>query len=74
MWLGFSFLYLRQNIKPYTSNRLGLSWKILQKNILPEFRLIKSNSRLIDSDRIAHLILQLTQFKLYIKNLYFEQV
>ena len=53
MWLGFSFLYLRQNIKPYTSNRLGLSWKILQKNILPEFRLIKSNSRLIDSDRIA---------------------
>ena len=24
MWLGFSFLYLGQNIKPYTSHGLGL--------------------------------------------------
>ena len=32
---------------------LGLSWKILQKNILPDFRLIESNSRLIKLDRIA---------------------
>ena len=31
---------------------LGLSWKILQKNILPEFRSIESNSRLIEPDRI----------------------
>ena len=30
-WLGFSLLYLRQNIKPYMLNGLGLSWKILQK-------------------------------------------
>ena len=52
-WLGFSLLYLRQNIKPYTSNGLGLSWKILQKNILPEFRSIESNSQSIEQDRIA---------------------
>ena len=37
---------------------LGLSWKILQKNILPDFRLIESNSRLIKLDRIAQWILQ----------------
>ena len=53
MWLGFSLLYLRQNIKSYTSNELGLSWKILQKNILPEFRSIESNSQSIEPDRIA---------------------
>ena len=43
MWLGFSLLYLGQNIKPYTSNGLGLSWKIFQKNVLPEFRSVESN-------------------------------
>ena len=46
-WLRFFLLYLRKNIKPYTSNRLGLSWKILQKNNLHEFRSIKSNSQSI---------------------------
>ena len=52
-WLGFSLLYLRKNVKPYTSYGFGLSWKILQKNILLMFRLIESNSRSIESDRIA---------------------
>ena len=37
---------------------LGLSWKILQKNILPEFRSIESKSRLIEPDRIAQWTLQ----------------
>ena len=37
---------------------LGLSWKILQKNILPEFRSIESNSWLIEPDRIAQWTLQ----------------
>ena len=37
---------------------LGLSWKILQKNILPDFRSIKSNSQSIKPDRIAQWILQ----------------
>ena len=41
MWLGFSLLYLRQNIKSYTSNGLGLSWKNLQKNNLYELRSIE---------------------------------
>ena len=40
-WLGFFLLYLRQNIKPYTSYRLGLRWKNRQKNILHELRLIE---------------------------------
>ena len=37
---------------------LGLSWKILLKNILPDFRLIESNSRSIEPDQIAQWILQ----------------
>ena len=37
---------------------LALSWKILQKNILLDFRSIESNSRLIEPDRIAQWILQ----------------
>ena len=37
---------------------LGLSWKILQKNILPNFRSIESNSRSIEPDWIAQWILQ----------------
>ena len=37
---------------------LGLSWKILQKNILLDFRSIKSSSRSIKLDRIAQWILQ----------------
>ena len=37
---------------------LELSWKILQKNILPDFRLIESNSRSIVPNRIAQWILQ----------------
>ena len=53
MWLGFSLLYLRQNIKPYTSNGPGLSWKILQKNNLHEFQSIKSNSRSIELGRFT---------------------
>ena len=31
MWLWFFLLYLRQNIKSYTSDGLGLIFKILQK-------------------------------------------
>ena len=53
---------------------LGLSWKILQKSIPPDFLSIESNSRLIEPVKIAHLIMQLTRFQLYIKDLYFEQV
>ena len=30
MWLGFSFLYLRQNIKPYMSNR---AWAELENSV-----------------------------------------
>ena len=52
-WLGFFLLYLRQNIKSYMSNGLGLSWKILQKNNLHEFRLIESNSRSIELGRFT---------------------
>ena len=37
---------------------LGLSWKILQKNILPDFRSIESNSRSIKPDRMKQWILQ----------------
>ena len=37
---------------------LGLSWKILQKNILLDFRLIESNSRSIKPDRMEQWILQ----------------
>ena len=51
-WLGFSLLYLRQNIKLYTSNRLGLSWKILQKNNPHDFRSVKSNSRSIKPSKL----------------------
>ena len=52
-WLGFSFLYLRQNIKPYTSNGLGLSWKFCRKNNLHDFRSIESNSQLIEPGRFT---------------------
>ena len=48
MWIGFSLLYLRQNIKSYTSNRLGLSWKFCRKNNLHDFWSIESNSWSID--------------------------
>ena len=37
---------------------LGLSWKILQKNILPDFWSIESNSQSIEPDQIAQWILQ----------------
>ena len=37
---------------------LGPSWKILQKNILPDFRSIESNFQLTEPDRIAQWILQ----------------
>ena len=37
---------------------LKLSWKILQKNIMPDFLSIESNSQSIESDRIAQWILQ----------------
>ena len=50
-WLEFSLLYLRQNIKSYTSNGLGLSWKILQKNNLHDFRSVESNSWLIEPSK-----------------------
>ena len=51
MRLGFFLLYLRQNIKLYTSNGLGLSWKILQKNNLHELRSIESNFWLMEPCR-----------------------
>ena len=37
---------------------LGLSWKILQKNSLLDFRSIESNPRSIEPDQIAQWILQ----------------
>ena len=37
---------------------LGLSWKILQKKILPNFWSIESNSWSIEPNRIAQWILQ----------------
>ena len=52
-WLGFSLLYLRQNIKSYTSNGLGLSWKFYRKNNIHDFWLIESNSRLIEPGRFT---------------------
>ena len=55
-WLGFFLLYLRQNIKPYTSNELGLSWKILQKNNLHELWSIESNFRSIEPCRKSIVI------------------
>ena len=55
-WLGFFLLYLRQNIKPYTSNELGLSWKILQKNNLHELWSIESNFRSIKPCRKSIVI------------------
>ena len=36
-WLEFSLLYLRQNLKPYMSNGLGLSWKFCRKKICTTF-------------------------------------
>ena len=53
MWLGFFLLYLKQNIKSYTSNELGLSWKILQKNNLHKLWSIKSNFRSIELCRFT---------------------
>ena len=52
-WLGFSLLYLGQNIKPYMSNRLGLSWKFCRKNNLHNFRSIESKSRSIETSRFT---------------------
>ena len=43
----------RQNIKPYTSNGLGLSWKFCRKNNLHDFQSIESNSRLIELGRFT---------------------
>ena len=54
-WLGFFLLYLRQNIKPYTSNGLWLSWKFYQKkkkkNILHKVWSIESNFQSIEPCR-----------------------
>ena len=48
-WLRFFLLYLSQNIKPYTSNRLGLSWKnYAEKKNLHELQSIESNFRSIE--------------------------
>ena len=44
-------LYLRQNIKPYTSYGVGLSWKFCKKSILHELQSIKSNFLSIKSCR-----------------------
>ena len=53
MWLGFSLLYLRQNIKSYTSNGLRVSWKILQKNNLHKLQSIEPNFQLIEPGRFT---------------------
>ena len=66
MWLEFSLLYLRQNIKPYTSNGFGLSLKFCRKNNLHDFQSIEFNSRSIELDRNSIPTLH--------KNTYFEQV
>ena len=47
-WLGFFLLYLKQNIKSYTSYGLGLSWKFRRKSILHKLRSIESNFQLIE--------------------------
>ena len=52
-WLGFFLLYLRKNIKPYTSNGLGLSWKFCRKNNLHDFRSIEANSQSIKPSRFT---------------------
>ena len=58
MWLGYFFLYLKQNIKSYTSYGLGLSWKFCRKNNLYEVRLIESYFRSIEPCRFNPIILQ----------------
>ena len=52
-WLRFSLLYLGQNIKPYTLNRLGLSWKFCRKKNLHDFWLVESNSWSIEPGRFT---------------------
>ena len=47
---------------------LGLSWKILQKNIQPDFWSIEPNFRSIKLDRIAQWILQQLDSKFTQKN------
>ena len=44
-WLGFSLLYLRQNIKPYTSNGLGWIGNFCRKKI---YRTFNRSSLILD--------------------------
>ena len=53
MWLGFFLLYLRQNIKHYTSNGLRLSWKILPKKKIARASIDRVNSQPIEPDRFT---------------------
>ena len=65
MWLEFFLLYLKQNIKPYTSYGLGLSWKFCRKNNLHEVQSIESNFRSIEPCRFSPINFSITQFQLY---------
>ena len=67
--LGFPLYTRSKTLNPTHHMGLGLSWKILQKNNLLDFRSIEPNFRSIEPDRIAQWILQLTRFQLYIKDL-----
>ena len=58
MCLGFPLYTRRSRSETLILSGLGLSWKILQKIVLPEFRSIESKFRLIKPSRNAHLILQ----------------
>ena len=67
MWLGFCLCTRRIRFETLILNVLKLSWKFCKKNNLHDFQSIESNSRSIEPVRIAHSILQLTRFQLYIK-------
>ena len=47
--LGFPLYIEGSRSETLILNRLGLSWKILQKNVLPKFRSIESKLRSIES-------------------------
>ena len=51
--LGFPLYTRSKTLNPTHHMGLGLSWKILQKNNLPDFRSIEPNFRSIEPDRIA---------------------
>ena len=52
-WLGFPLYSGKSGSETLILNGLGLSWKILQKYNLHNFRSIKPNFRSIESDRFT---------------------